>query len=681
MFDFFKRKNKKKNYEMQTVEMNRLMDFLGLSGVSNDRLSEVTYFTCMKVLSEGLAKLPLALQKVSDDGGIIDMTGSSLWQTVKVRPNPYMSPSTFWAAMENNRNHFGNAYSLIDRNTYSGNVKLWVLDSSSVKIEIENGKDLSELEDITYVYTSPNSGQTIRIPSENILHFKTSTVFIGLVGLSVREKLALSLDGAVMSQEMLNNLYKNNFIPKAAVQFEAGAMINETYEAAYLKTLQDYADGNGDGGKTFIPVAPGTSIVPLNIRLTDGQFLELRKYTALQIAAAFGIKPNHLNDYEKSSYANSETQQLAFYTDTMLYILKQYEEELNYKLLSQEQRESGFRFKFNIAAVLRGDTKSQLESLSMGVSNGVYTPNEARRNLDLPSKPGGDRIYFNGSNIAVEDAGMQYEKAPEKEFETMCNAVIKAAENSFLPLAKHLESAIININKYSDSQPRDDHGRWTDGGGGSSGGSGGTARDSGSGDIKITDAAIEKVSKIDVFDDEEKNKRYQQANKDLLKEAQKQPVGTEVSIIYDKNMNPIKDHGYVVGEKGKVKIDSYDKPYHAFHNHPSGETFSPDDLIQLSQRNNQMSVTAVENNGSLYCVSKTGNANSAGYKQFIYDQCRQKRFLGKYSYFTVSSKSFDKSKLSESEIDKLGNQLSSFCERCAKGGVFYGFNYRKKRIH
>ncbi len=447
MFDFFKRKNKKKNYEMQTVEMNRLMDFLGLSGVSNDRLSEVTYFTCMKVLSEGLAKLPLALQKVSDDGGIIDMTGSPLWQTVKVRPNPYMSPSTFWAAMENNRNHFGNAYSLIERNTYSGNVKLWVLDSSCVKIEIENGKDLSELEDITYVYTSPHSGQTIRIPSENILHFKTSTVFIGLVGLSVREKLALSLDGAVMSQEMLNNLYKNNFIPKAAVQFEAGAMINETYEAAYLKTLQDYADGNGDGGKTFIPVAPGTSIVPLNIRLTDGQFLELRKYTALQIAAAFGIKPNHLNDYEKSSYANSETQQLAFYTDTMLYILKQYEEELNYKLLSQEQRESGLRFKFNIAAVLRGDTKSQLESLSMGVSNGVYTPNEARRNLDLPSKPGGDRIYFNGSNIAVEDAGIQYEKAPEKEFETMCNAVIKAAEDSFLPLAKHLESAAESIEK------------------------------------------------------------------------------------------------------------------------------------------------------------------------------------------------------------------------------------------
>ena len=36
------------------------------------------------------------------------------------------------------------------------------------------------------------------------------------------------------------------------------------------------------------------------------------------------------------------------------------------------------------------------------------TPDEARRCLDLPRKDGGDRIYFNGSNIAVEDAGAQY---------------------------------------------------------------------------------------------------------------------------------------------------------------------------------------------------------------------------------------------------------------------------------
>ena len=428
---------------MQTVRLNDLLNFLGIDE-NSDRLQEVTYYTCLKVLSEGLSKLPLALQRVSEDGGIIDMISSPLWQTAKVRPNPYMSPSTFWAVMENNRNHCGNGYAMILRDEKSGSVTLWPMEPSCIRIEIEQGKDLSELTDITYVYTSPNNGQSFRLRSDEVLHVKTSTVFFGLVGLSVQDKLKMSLDGASMSQEMLNKLYKNNFVPKAAVQFDTASMVNEEYESAYLKTLQNYADGKGEGGSSFIPLSPGTNIVPLNIKLTDGQFLELRKYTALQIAAAFGIKPNHLNDYERSSYANSETQQLAFYTDTMLYILKQYEEELNFKLLSQAQREQGYRFKFNIAAVLRGDTKSQLESLSMGVSNGVYTPNEARRNLDLPALPGGDRIYFNGSNIAVEDAGIQYR---EQEQSDNAKAFIKLAES----IEKAVECGIIDLRKGGNS--------------------------------------------------------------------------------------------------------------------------------------------------------------------------------------------------------------------------------------
>ncbi len=88
-------------------------------------------------------------------------------------------------------------------------------------------------------------------------------------------------------------------------------------------------------------------LTPLDIKLTDSQFIELKKYSALQIAAAFGIKPNQINDYEKSSYSNSEMQQLSFYVDTMLFVLKQYEEEVNYKLLSDDETEDGLYFKMN----------------------------------------------------------------------------------------------------------------------------------------------------------------------------------------------------------------------------------------------------------------------------------------------------------------------------------------------
>ena len=146
-------------------------------------------------------------------------------------------------------------------------------------------------------------------------------------------------------------------------------------------------------------------------------FRSVKKYSALQIAAAFGIKPNQIGDYEKSSYASAEAQQLSFYVDTLLYIIKQYEEELNYKLLSADEIESGYYFKFNVAVILRADLKTQIETLSQAVSNFIYTPNEARALLDLEAKEGGDQLLGNGASIPVTLAGTQYIKSGGKEEE------------------------------------------------------------------------------------------------------------------------------------------------------------------------------------------------------------------------------------------------------------------------
>ena len=42
-------------------------------------------------------------------------------------------------------------------------------------------------------------------------------------------------------------------------------------------------------------------------------------------------------------------------------------------------------------------------------------PNEARAKLDLPAKPGGDRIYLNGNSIPAEMAGAQYAKGKTEQ--------------------------------------------------------------------------------------------------------------------------------------------------------------------------------------------------------------------------------------------------------------------------
>lgn len=159
-------------------------------------------------------------------------------------------------------------------------------------------------------------------------------------------------------------------------------------------------------------------LTPLDVKLTDAQFFELKKYTALQIAAAFGVKPNQINDYSKSSYANSELQQLSFYTDTELFIVKQYEEEINYKMLTDEEQDDGFYYKFNEKVLFRTDSKTQMEYLKSGVQGSVIKPNEARRKLDYPDAPGGDTLLANGSMVPLIEAGAAYKKNQTETEET-----------------------------------------------------------------------------------------------------------------------------------------------------------------------------------------------------------------------------------------------------------------------
>jgi len=401
-------RNPFKKVTRKDYTLEQLISYLNLDGTTS-KLSEVTYFTCLKILSESMGKLPLKLQQSTTNNGIRQATEHKLYDVCRYRPNKYMTSTTFWGTVEFCRNHYGNAYVLITGYPY--HTQLWILESDNVEVWSDNAKILSEVSDIWYIYTSSINGKRYKFSSDEILHFKTSTSIDGIKGLSVKDQLATTLEGNAKAQNLLNSLYDNGFTAKAVVQYTGD--LNPKSAEQFAKGIENFATGQNENVKTIIPLPFGSTLTPLNIKMTDAQFVELKKYSALQIASAMGIKPNQINDYEKSSYASAEAQQLAFYVDTLLFIIKQYEEELTYKLLTSDERSKGYAFKFNVGVILRADTKTQTESLANAVANGVYTPNEARALLDMVAKEGGDDLFFNGSNIPVKMAGQQYAKGGE----------------------------------------------------------------------------------------------------------------------------------------------------------------------------------------------------------------------------------------------------------------------------
>ena len=411
----FDRKRRAKSADTgESMSLNQLLEFLGVHHVDGAALSEATYFACLKVLSESLGKLPLKLQQTTPQHGVRIAREHPYYRMLNERPNRFMSATVFWSTMELCRNHYGNAYAWIDTRDPK-HPQLWPMDPSAVQVVYDNAHKLDDVTDVYYRYNTPEG--PIVLGSEEVLHFKSHNTLDGLVGVSVREQLASTIQGNIKAQRLVNKMYDSGMTAKSVLQYTGS--LSDPNVKSLVAGIEAYAKGamKETGAENIVPIPMGFTLQPLNIKLADNQFVEVKQYSALQIASAFGVKPYQVGDYTKSSYASAEAQQLSFLVDTLLFIVKQYEEEIAWKLLTDKEEADGFHAKFNTGVILRADQQTQINTLSAAVSNFLMTPNEARERLDLPSKEGGDQLLGNGASIPVQYTGLQYTNTTAREEE------------------------------------------------------------------------------------------------------------------------------------------------------------------------------------------------------------------------------------------------------------------------
>ena len=98
------------------------------------------------------------------------------------------------------------------------------------------------------------------------------------------------------------------------------------------------------------------------------------------------------------------------------------------------------------------------------------------------------------------------------------------------------------------------------------------------------------------------------AHKKLLLEARKVPLGIEKARCYGLDMQPMGE--YITGQRaGSVRVPNYSTPHIVIHNHPSGLTFSPGDILGFAARDSMRMLTIVGNDGSIYALEKTAATN------------------------------------------------------------------------
>ena len=389
----------------QALTLSDINDFFGrTTSVNGPDISEITYFICLKTLSEALGKMPVYL--MDDDKRRV--TDHETVPVLDTSPNDRMTPAQFFTYMEYCRNHYGNAYVYPYRNQQGKLLGLYPLDPRQVTIWVDNVSPFTGRK-YYYSYLDAESGKSYWMLPDDIIHVRSwLTGRGGYAGKSVREILANYMAGNKASQEFLTDLYQRGLTANLVVKF-----VGDLSKESQKKLVSQMTQIAGQRSDRILPLPANWDVQPLNLSLQDSQFFELKKYSALQVAAAFGIKPNHLNNYEKSSYANSAAQNLSFYVDTLLFNLSMYEQELTKKLLTRQEQQKGLHYEFNVSVILRGDPQQQAQALQTYVSSGIYTINEGRRKAGLPPVEGGDVTLINGSYVPLKDAGKAYDTGSE----------------------------------------------------------------------------------------------------------------------------------------------------------------------------------------------------------------------------------------------------------------------------
>jgi HK97 family phage portal protein len=394
-------------YTLSDIEMAKWLG-IEVDGVSADKAKEACFYSCLRILSDTLGKLPVKLYQDTSEGNVT-APNHYLYSLLKHRPNPYMSSQNFFKAVEFQRNYYGFSIVYIDtakKGRNAGKVLgLYPLDSSKIEIWVDDKGLIGKDNSLWFIYKPDNQAE-IKIPHTQALSFLAMTSD-GITGMAVKDYLHTVVENAQSGQQYVNNYFKGGLMAKGVLQFTGD--ISPDNLSMMQARFEKMSNGIKNAGK-ILPMPLGFSFQPINTTLADNQFLELNQLSIRQIASAFGIKGFQINDLDRATHSNIEHQNRSFYVDTLLAILTQYESEITYKLLTEKEREQGYHFRFYVDIILRGDFKSQIEALGKAVDSGLYTPNEGRKKLDLPSQEGGDKLIVNGNFIPITMVGQQYLK-------------------------------------------------------------------------------------------------------------------------------------------------------------------------------------------------------------------------------------------------------------------------------
>ena len=358
-------------------------------------------YSCVRILAEAVAGLPLHLYRYKEDGGKERAIDNNLYHLLHDEPNKEMSSFIFRETLMTHLLLWGNAYAQIIRNGKGEIVALYPLMPNKMQVDRdENGE-------LYYIYTRSSDeaktmdGVTVYLTPRDVLHIP-GLGFDGLVGYSPIAMAKNAIGLAIATEEYGAKFFANGAAPSGVLEhpgtIKDPSRLRENWNSTF--------GGSTNSGKVAV-LEEGMKYTPISISPEQAQFLETRKFQIDEIARIFRVPPHMVGDLEKSSFSNIEQQSLEFVKYTLDPWVIRWEQSLSRALLNEDEKRKYF-FKFNLEGLLRGDYESRMSGYATARQNGWMSANDIREleNMDkISAEDGGDLYLINGNMLPLNKAG------------------------------------------------------------------------------------------------------------------------------------------------------------------------------------------------------------------------------------------------------------------------------------
>lgn len=359
-------------------------------------------YSCVRILAEAVAGLPLHLYKYNASGGKEKALSHPLYFVLHDEPNPEMSSFVFRETLMTHLLLWGNAYAQIIRNGKGEVIALYPLMPNRMSVD----RDSSGALYYTYSRYSDEAptmnGMTVTLRPSDVLHIP-GLGFDGLVGYSPIAMAKNAIGMAIACEEYGAKFFANGAAPGGVLEhpgtIKDPQKVRDSWNAAY--------QGSSNSHRVAV-LEEGMKYQPIGISPEQAQFLETRKFQINEIARIFRVPPHMVGDLEKSSFSNIEQQSLEFVKYTLDPWVIRWEQAISRSLLRPDEKKLYFA-KFNVDGLLRGDYVSRMNGYATARQNGWMSANDIREleNLDrIPPELGGDLYLINGNMTKLADAGI-----------------------------------------------------------------------------------------------------------------------------------------------------------------------------------------------------------------------------------------------------------------------------------